>query len=425
MFVLLVTSNGPADDWPQWMGPGRDNVWREADIITKFPAHGPKILWRTKVARGFSGPAVANGKVFLTDYVTNDDVRIGNFDRKAFTGTERILCIDEQSGNVLWKREYPVRYTVSYPSGPRCTPNVDDNRVYFLGAEGKLSCLHVNSGEVIWSQDLTKKYSTKSPLWGYAAHPLIDGDKLITLAGGNNSHVVALNKHTGKEIWRSLSSAEQGYSPPVIIEQAGQRQLILLRPDNVTSVAPDTGREYWSVPYSASNGSIIMAPVVMKNFMYVAGFNNQSLMIEMDPGTPAAKEVWRGRKQVICPVNVQPHLVDDVLYGFDQRGVLRALRLPEGTKLWETNKVNGGRPKDSQTAFIVRHEQQFWLFNELGELIIARMTPTGYTEIDRARVIQPDNFALGRDVVWSMPAFANKHAYVRNDSELICIDLAQ
>jgi outer membrane protein assembly factor BamB len=425
LLLVATLATAVADDWPQWMGPSRDNVWRESEIIKAFPTGGPKILWRTEIAGGFAGPAVADGKVFVTDYVTGDNVRVSNFDRKEFTGTERVLCLDESSGHVLWKHEYAVRYTISYPAGPRCTPNVDGNRVYTLGAEGHLFCFDILSGDVVWQKNLKQDYRAKTPLWGYAAHPLIDGNKLLTLAGGAGSHAVALNKLTGAEIWRTGTSPEQGYSPPTIIEHAGVRQLLLLRPDAVTSVNPENGREYWSVPYKASSGSMIMSPVVAGEYVYVAGFNKQSVMIKMASDKPAATEIWRGKKNIICPVNVQPFLVDDVLYGFDQKGVMRGIRIPDGERLWETTDVFGRRPADSATAFIVRHENYFWLFNELGELIIARLSPQGFEEIDRAKVIEPSNVAYGRDVVWSMPAFASKHAYIRNDDEIICVDLAE
>ena len=152
-----------------------------------------------------------------------------------FTGTERVLCLDEATGKEIWKHEYPVTYGISYPAGPRCTPTVDGDLVYTLGAEGKLICLSVENGDVVWEVDLVKQYNTKAALWGYAGHPLIDGDNLITLAGGDGSHVVAFDKKTGEEKWKSQTAPEQGYCPPTIIEAGGVRQLILPQPDAVSS----------------------------------------------------------------------------------------------------------------------------------------------------------------------------------------------
>jgi len=426
MVLSLSCSAVSADDWPQWMGPQRDNVWREDGLLEKFPAGGPKVLWSTPVAGGYSGPAVSGGKVCITDYVTADNVKVDNFDRREFSGTERIHCLDEATGKVLWTHEYPVKYSISYPAGPRCTPVMHEGLVYALGAEGHLFCLSTDSGKVVWSHDLKKEYSTTAPLWGYAAHPLIDGDNLLTLAGGEGTHIVALNRLTGQEVWRSTSSGAQGqgYCPPTIINHGGARQLIMYKPDAVVSLDPATGKQYWSLPYEASNGSIIMSPVLSGNYLYAAGYSNKSLMMELDPARPAAREVWRDKSNIICPVNVQPFLDKEVLYGFDQKGVLRALTIPDGKRLWETSDAIGKRPAGSETAFIVRQGSHYVLFNELGELLLAELTAEGYREIDRAKVIEPSNFAFGREVVWSMPAFANRHVYLRNDNQIICVDFA-
>jgi outer membrane protein assembly factor BamB len=425
LMVICCAAVSLADDWPQWMGPNRDNVWRETGLIEKFPAGGPKVVWRAPVAGGYAGPAVAGGRLFVTDYVTQDDVKVENFERKESTGTERVLCLDAATGDELWKHEYPVKYTVSYPAGPRCTPNVDNGKVYTLGAEGNLICFDIESGDVIWQKDLVKEYKTKTALWGYASHPLIDGEKLICLVGGEGTHCVAFDKNTGSEIWRALSSPEQGYSPPTIIESGGKRQLILLRPNAVTSVDPETGREYWSVPYEATNGSVIMSPVTSGNFLFVGGYANKNMLLELDPSKPGAELVWRDKaKHAFSPINVQPFVSEGVMYGCDQDGEMYGVELPSGKRLWETTEPIGKRPAAAGTAFIVRQADRYWLFNDSGDLIIANLTPQGYEELDRTHLIEPTNIAYGRDVVWCMPAFANRRMYVRNDKECICVELS-
>lgn len=425
-FVVTLCPMLRGDDWPQWMGPQRDNVWRETGLIEKFPSDGPTVLWRVPIAGGYAGPSVAGGRVYVTDYVTKEDVKVDNFDRKTFSGTERVLCLDEATGNQIWKHEYPVTYGISYPAGPRCTPNVNDGKLYTLGAEGDLICFDTEQGSVLWSKNLPKEYRTKTPLWGYAGHPLIDGDKLICIVGGPGSHVVAFNKHTGAELWRALTTTEQGYSPPTIIQAAGVRQLILLHPAGVTSVNPETGSEYWTVDYEATNGSVIMTPIKSGNLLYGGGFSNKNILIRLGSEKPSASVLWRDEpKTAISPVNVQPFLENDFLYGFDQSGKFLGVELETGRRVWETNEpLSSKRPLRSGTAFIVKQGERFWLFNELGELIIAKLTPKGYEEIDRAKVIEPTNVASGRKVVWSAPAWANKKVFLRNDNECVCVDLA-
>ena len=428
--VMLVCgwigSNAGADEWPQWMGPQRDNVWREDGIVEAFPEEGARVLWRAPVAGGYAGPAVVGGRVFVTDYVTSDNVKVANFQRQEFTGNERVLCLDESTGKQLWVHEYPVRYTLSYPAGPRCTPTVEDDRVYTLGAEGHLFCFNVESGGVLWSKEFRKEYETDSALWGYASHPLIDGGKLICIAGREGSHVVALDKLTGEEIWRANSASEQGYAPPRIFEIGGLRQLIILSPDSVSSLDPETGDEYWSVPYEATSGSIIMSPVISDDYIYVAGYSNKNLLLKLGDGAVEPEVIFQDKSKTgISPVNVQPIIVDGTLYGFDQSGELMAIELPSGERLWQTSAPVSERPAGSGTAFIVKQADRFWLFNELGELVICEITPEGYEEIDRTKVIEPTNVAFGRDVVWCAPAFAHKKMFVRNDEECICVDLSK
>lgn len=200
LVVFSFSLTARADDWPQWMGPDRDNVWRETGVVETLPSE-PKFLWRVPVAGGYSGPSVAGGKVYVSDFVTPENVKIDNFKRDPAAGSERFICLDEKTGQVVWKREHAEKYTISYPAGPRSTPLIHQGKVYFQGAEGQLTCFDANSGEVVWDKNLKATYNTKAALWGYASQPLIDGQKLIVIAGGNGTHCVALNKNTGDEIW--------------------------------------------------------------------------------------------------------------------------------------------------------------------------------------------------------------------------------
>ena len=424
--VVIAPLPLPADEWPQWMGPQRDNVWREDGVLEALPAAGPRVVWRVPIAGGYAGAAVAGGRVFVTDYVTAADVKVANFERKASTGTERVLCLDEATGQLLWKHEYPVTYTIAYPAGPRCTPTVDGDRVYTLGAEGDLFCFDAATGKVVWSRDLKKDYATKAALWGWASHPLVDGEKLICIAGTDAAHAVAFDTRTGKELWRAGTAPEQGYVPPSIIEAAGVRQLVLVKPDGVYAVDPDTGKLLWETPYNADNGSIIMTPVRIGDHLYVGGYQGKNLLLKLKADAPGVDVVWRNKpKQGISAVNVQPFVADGIVYGFHESGELRAMRIPEGDFAWRGGGPLGARPQGSGTAFITRHRDRFFLFTETGDLVIAKLTPAGYEELSRAHLIEPTNVAFGRPVVWCAPAYANRSIVVRNDAEIIRVSLAK
>jgi outer membrane protein assembly factor BamB len=423
--LTLSESIVRGDDWPHWMGPQRDNVWREEGVLETFPKDGLKPEWETPIAGGYAGPAVAQGKVVVTDFVTGANVKVDNFDRASSTGTERVLCLDEATGTVLWKHEYPQTYGISYPAGPRCTPIIEGEFVYTLGAEGRLLCLRLADGKVAWGKDLKAEYKTKSALWGYASHPLIDGQKLICVVGTSVAHAVAFDKLTGKELWRTNTAPEQGYSPPTIIEAGGVRQLVLLKPDGVYAADPETGKVLWETDYDADNGSIIMTPLKIDDYLYVGGWQEKNLLLKLKSDRPGVDVVFRNKaRHGLSPVNVQPFVDGNVIYGFHEKGDLRAIEIPSGQILWRTAGPLGDRPQGSATAFMVKHGDRFWMFTEKGDLVIAKLDREGYHELDRTAIIAPTNFAFGRDVVWCPPAYANRAIYVRNDAQIRKISLA-
>lgn len=418
-----------ADDWPQWMGPNRSDHWNETGIIESFPESGPKVVWRAEIAGGYAGPAVADGRVFVTDFVRETgDASNDPGQRQTLTGTERVLCFDAKTGQELWTYTYNCRYEISYPAGPRATPTVDDDRVYILGAEGRLACLLVTDGKEVWSKELKSEYGIEAPIWGFCGHPFVDGDKLLCLVGGEGSVAVAFDKHTGKEIWRALSAPEPGYCPPCIIEAGGVRQLLIWHPLAVNSLNPETGELYWSIPLEPNYGMSIMAPRQWGDYLFASGIGEAGALLKLDRDKPAAVVVWRGKPNncVYC-ANSTPILEDGVIYGVDcGKGSLRAVAIEDASILWETwEPTTASRKRASHgTAFLVKNRERYFLFSETGELIIAKLSPEGYEELSRARLLDPTGEAFGREVVWSHPAFADRCVFARNDKELICVSLA-
>ena len=183
-----------ADEWGQWMGPGRDGIYNETGVIDSIPEDGLKVKWRTPIKGGYAGPAVAGGKVFVFDYkIENGEVKNAPDKRVSLKGRERIIALNESDGKEIWSHDYDCPYSISYPAGPRCTPTVDGNHVYILGSEGDLKCLKTKDGEVVWEKSFKKDYSAEVPIWGFSSHPLIDGDMLYSMVGGKGQGVVALS----------------------------------------------------------------------------------------------------------------------------------------------------------------------------------------------------------------------------------------
>jgi outer membrane protein assembly factor BamB len=430
-FLLVASVGAPvhADDWPQWLGPNRDGIWRETGIVRSFPKEGPKVLWRIPIAAGYAGPAVAHGRVFIMDRqlgmgVKNPPDIFPTYQRNGIKGNERVLCLNAADGKLLWKHEYDCPYTVSYPLGPRTTPVVAGGKVYTFGTEGHLLCLDAGTGKVHWGRDLRRDYKIKPPLWGFSAHPLLDGQRLICMVGGKGSVVVAFDKDTGKELWKALSAGEVGYCPPVIHEAGGKRQLIVWHGEALNGLDPESGHLYWKQPAVSYMGMSIAMPRKLGDELFITAYPNLALMMRLDRDKPAAQLAWKAKGRTsLFSVFGTPFVEDGTIYG-SSNGQFGAIKAANGERLWETTAPNGAKAL-SGDVFIVKNGDRFFLVTEKGDLIIARLSPKGYDEISRAHLLEPTSKAFGRDVVWSHPAFADRCLFARNDREMVCVSLAE
>lgn len=417
-----------AEDWPQWLGTNRDSVWNESGIVDQIPGDGLPVKWRVPVAWGYAGPAVADGKVYLMDYVhETGDVTNSPGGRDELIGKERLLCLNADSGEVIWKYEYERPYRLAYPRGPRCTPTVQEGRVYVLGAEGNLSCLDATSGEVVWTKDLPKTYRTETPIWGYAGHPLVDEQYVYCIVGGEGSLAVAFDRESGKEAWRSMSG-KPSYGPPTLLEWNGKKRLFVWDAQNISSLDPKTGEVAWSMSLPPGFGVTTAAPRPLGDNIFVTAAGNVSALINVETG----QAIWKGSSSTSLGCSIStPLIVDEVVYGIDGgAGALIAAQLSDGERLWQSAKpidADSTRERGPRhgTAFLVKNRNQYFLFNDSGDLILASLTPEGYQEAGRFHVLDPTNDGGGRKIVWSHPAFAQKCLFARNDEELVCVSLAK
>lgn len=432
--LLTFCSMVAADDWPQYRGPLRDGVWRETGIMEKLPEKLTR-MWEVPIGAGYAGPAVDANRVYVMD--RNLDAGQSNpdnpFAKDPVGGSERLLCLDAATGKELWKYEYPCRYTISYPAGPRATPTVIAGKVFGLGAMGDFFCLDSASGRLIWAKNLPKEFGAEVNTWGYSASPLVDGDQVITLVGGKNgSGVVSFDAVTGKEKWRSLDLPDPGYCPPEIIMAGGTRQLIVWSPKALHSLDPATGKVYWEQPFQVNFSLSIPSPVKFDNLLFITSFYNGPLMMKLAEEKPTASLLWKGtsnsekKTDGLHAIMCTPTIRDGYIYGVCSYGQLRCLEAETGKRIWETTEATGsGR---WWNAFIVKRGEvgdRYVLCNEQGDLIFARLTPKGYTEESRAFLIEPTGKAERRKIVWSHPAFANRSVFARNDKEIIRVDLSE
>ena len=420
--ILLVMAPhlaAVADDWPQWRGPAADGEWREDGIVTQLSESPIPLRWRVPIASGYSGPTVADGRVYVMDRLTEPEQK------------ERVHCFAWDSGEQLWSHEYARAYRdVSFPAGPRASVLVRDGLAYALGSMGDLHCLDAASGRVVWKRDLLVEYAIRMPVWGIAASPVVSGDLVIVHIGGEGACLVAFDRRTGEEKWRALDDPAS-YSTPVLIEQAGRTVLVCWTGDHVSGLDPATGKAFWRFSFPAEHGVIAIAtPAIAGERLFVTSFFDGSLMLRLPADRLAAEKTWlrvgasEQQTDALHSTITTPLLRGDHVYGLDSYGEFRCLDAATGERMWEDLTIV---PRARwATVHMVTHGDRVWMLNERGDLLITSLSPQGATVHSRAHLIDPtlDQLNQRGGVVWSHPAFAYRHIFARNDEELVCASLA-
>ncbi len=417
IFFLFSSLFVFSQEWPDWRGPNRDGIWNETGIVEKFASKHIAHKWSVPVSSGYSGPTVAQGRVYITDRLETP------------TELERVHCFDEKTGKQIWSYQYECEYEFGYPAGPRTSVVINEGKAYSFGAMGDLICFNAKDGKLIWKKDLNKEYEINMPTWGLSATPLIVQDKIIVqLSGNDNACVVAFNKNSGLEIWRNLGD-RAGYSAPVLIEKNGTQVVVVWTENSLSGLNPKNGKVHWRFPWKVRSGMSISTPVLYENHIFVSCFYSGSLMVNLGEDYTTAKKVWqrcgeseRKTDALHCVMNT-PVIIDDYIYGVDSYGELRCLKFATGDRIWK-DQTAVKRERWANIHF-TQNNDKIWMFNEQGELIISQLSPKGFKEISRAKLIEPTNKQLPRGVAWAHPAFANKHIFIRNDKKLICADLSK
>ncbi|WP_395744431.1 PQQ-binding-like beta-propeller repeat protein [Prosthecobacter sp.] len=384
-----------AEDWPRWRGPNSDGRWNPQDIPADFARKEPVRLWKKDISAGFGGVTKSGNRVYVMDRL------------KTPREVERILCFDAESGREIWQQSWDVSYGgMDYATGPRSSVNITDGRAYALGATGVALCLDAETGQVIWQVDTVKTFGAKIPTWGFAASPVIDDTRVLLHVGAKAGSVIALEKSTGKELWRG-GPDPAGYCTPEIIQHASTRQLIAWGPENIQSLDPDSGRVNWLYPYKITYGVSIAQPLYHDGILLISGYWHGAKALQLGK-SPSL--LWENQKD-ICGLMSAPLFKDGVVYMLDKTRGLRAFELKTGKILWsDDNKLT---PKNSnpQMSLVWMQESSNLaaLLNADGELVYVTLKPDKREELGRWQII-------GK--TWAHPAFAGNRIFARSDKEL-------
>ncbi|EMI24084.1 PQQ-binding-like beta-propeller repeat protein [Rhodopirellula europaea] len=427
--LLVCSGNVVAEDWPQWRGTDRDGDWTETGIVTELPEGQLPLKWSVEIGSGYSGPTVADGRVYVTDRQTEPDE------------IERVLCFAESDGSLIWEQSYAAAYEIGYRAGPRASVTIHDGKALAVGAMGHFHCFDAADGDVLWKHDLHQEYDIDMPAWGITGAPLVfvgaaDQPIVIQIVGGSDGAcVVGFDLATGKEVWRSLDE-RACYSAPILIQQGGKDVVVCWTGDSISGLSPSTGDVFWSIPFPPSRMPIgVATPVVDDNLLFVTSFYDGSMMVELSATEPTATKKWHRvgidekNTRALQSIISTPVMRDGYVYGVDSYGELRCLDAETGERVWEdTTAVPRNR---WGTIHTVVHQQAGsqtdWMFNDQGRLTIAHLTPEGYQPLSQTHLLDTTTIQLPRrnGVTWSHPAYANRCIYARNDKQLVCASLEE
>jgi outer membrane protein assembly factor BamB len=389
-------------DWPQWHGPKRDNCSTETGLLKEWPAGGPPLAWTAKgLGGGYSTPALTAGRVFGLGYRGGDEV---------------VWALDAKSGLEVWSTKTRAAYRdMGCPEGPRCTPTVDGDRLYILGAGGNLACLETASGKLVWQVDVVRQHGGKMMSdWGYSESPLVDGSRVVCTPGGAQGTMAAFDKTTGKRTWQSSEITDQAaYSSIVIAELGGVRQYVQLTDASVFGVLPESGKLLWRTP-RAGQTAVIPTPICHDNQVYVSSGYDVGcnlFRISRAGNQLEAREVFANKEMVNHHGGVVR--VGNHLYGYCDRSGWTCQEFRTGKRVWaERGKLGKGAISYADGHLILRAEAG------PGTVALIRASPDGFQE--RGRFDQPERSDKNS---WPHPVVCDGKLYLRDQDLLLCYNL--
>jgi outer membrane protein assembly factor BamB len=409
--LLVAAGLAPAADWPQWRGPSRDDVSTETGLLKSFPSGGPKVVWKSEEAGlGYSGVAIVNGTVY-------------GFGANADKGEEFVFALDAADGKQKWqtkiKNAQSLNILTDWGGGPRCTPTVDGDRLYVIGAQGDMACLQTNSGSILWQTSLTKDLKGKLMSgWGFSESPLVDGDQVVCTPGGDGGTLAALDKMTGKVRWRSTDlSAKAAYSSIIIAQVGDVRHYVQLTADGPAGFSPKDGKVLWQEKVTNFKTAVIPTPVFHDNCVYVtAGYEAGCGLVKLTPdGKGGLKSKVEYTNKVIQNHHGGVIQIGDYVYGSDPKG-LTCQEFKTGKVPWVEKKVGKGS--------VVAADGCLYCYGEKdGTLICVEANPTKYVEKGRFKIPQTSDKRKKSGGVWTHPVIADGKMYLRDQELLFCFDL--
>ncbi len=392
-----------AGEWPQFLGPQRNGLSSEPNLLETWPEGGPKVVWRVPGGVGMSGLAISRGRVLTL---------------VQRAGQQSVVALNSRNGESLWETPIADAYRNPMGDGPRATPAIVGNQVFVFSGAGLLVALDVRDGKKLWSTDPLTELSGKEAEYGMASSPLVIGDQVIVTVGAGKGTLAAYDIQSGKQVW-TAGKDPAGYSSPTLLEVGGRSQIVSYTGRSVLGVAPKTGEVLWRYPFETNYDCNIATPLSIKGQLFLsAGENHGSVLLDLKPKANGEKfevtEVWQsfGPKSVLRSEWQTPILLDGFLYGMDNVGGagpvthLTCINATTGERAWQVPRFGKGN--------LIAADGKLFMTTMAGELVVARASSKKYDELGRATVLETTRQA---------PALSNGRLYLRDGREIVCLDV--
>jgi outer membrane protein assembly factor BamB len=397
LFILCLIATGfslYSQEIAQWRGPNRDGIYNETGLLKSWPKHGPTMLWSNEsLGDGHAAVAVTKSKVFAA----------GTLDEMGF-----IVAFDH-SGKVIWKTEYGKEWTDSF-SGVRSAPLFYIDKVYTLSSFGELVCMDAEKGNILWKVDVTKTYDGENIKWGYTENLLIDDDKLYCTPGGKNDNVLALNKDTGKLIWKSKGNSEKSaYCSPMVVKLANRKIVVTHTENSIIGIDAADGKFLWFVEHPNEWSVQPNTPIYHDGLLYcTSGYGQGGVMLKLSPDGASVTEVWRNK--ILDPKMGGMVLVNGRIYGSgDNTRKWYCLDWKTGETLFSSEMMKRGD--------IIYADGLLYCYDDGGTMGLVEPGENDFKLISSFKV------PLGENQHWAHPVIHDKKLYIRHGSALMVYDI--
>lgn len=409
-FIILAAVSAPSGDWPQFRGPGRDNISTETGLYRTWPAKGPKVLWKIPVCEGYAGAAIKDGRIYLNDY---------NAEKKEHL----FRCISLVDGKDIWQWSYAVEIRPSHGI-TRTVPAVGQRLVFSLDPKCRFHAFDIKTGKLVWQKNLVQEYKATIPGWYAGQNPLLDGDRVL-LATGGDALVVAFDQATGKEVWRSPNPGKDLMSHSSLMPATigGVKQYLYLTMNKVVGIAAADGQILWSTPFTAKMAACPSPVSIGDGRVFVtSGYEAGSMMLQVQKGT-SGFTVQKLYELTSTQFNSEVHtpiLYQNCLFavGSKTRGRFTCLGL-DGKIIWQS-PVSSGDPAATRTfdlgAFMLVDGMFFILDGKTGMLRLIEASTKQYKELASAQILE------GEDV-WGPIALSNGKLVIRDMNKMVCLEV--